>query len=122
MRRLWAALTLIAVTVGICVFHQYNLNRVYKETGRYLKRMVSQYDKGEYSKAAFTANELENNWKNNEKALGAFVTEDKLENVRIVIAELPYLAETEGHEFSIHVKKLNTALEHILEKEKPRVY
>lgn len=122
MRRLCAAVVLIIVTLGICVFNHYKLNSVYEETGKYLKRMESQYEKEKYLDAAFTANELENNWKKNEKALERFISEDKLEDVRVIVAELPHIAEKEGHEFQIHVKKLNRALEHIIEKEKPRVY
>ncbi len=122
MRRLWAAVVLIVITVGICVFHHYNLNKVYKETARYLKRMTSQYEKEKYTEASFTANELENNWEDNEKSLGRFMSEDKLEDVRVIVAELPQLAEKEGHEFVLHVKRLNSTLQHIVEKEKPRLY
>lgn len=122
MRRLWAAVVLVVITVGICVYDHYKLNSVYKETGKYLKRMETQYEKKEYSDAAFTANELENNWAKNERALEKFISEKKLENVRVIVSELPHLSEKEGHEFEIHVKKLNRALEHIIDKEKPRVY
>ncbi len=122
MRRLWAAIVLIALTVGICTFHHYNLKRVYKETDRYLKKVASQYKKGNYTDASFTANELENSWESNEKSLDRFVSENKLENVRVTIAELPFLAEYDNHEFSIHIKRLYAALEHIIDKEKPRLY
>lgn len=122
MRRLWAAVVLIAITLGICFFNRYYLNKVYEETGRYVKKISSLYKKEKYSDAVFTANELENSWKNNEKVLEKLISEDKLESVRVIISELPNLAKNESHEFSIHLKKLTETLKHILEKEEPRLY
>ena len=122
MRRLWAAVVLIAITLGICFFNQYYLENVYKETDRYVKKISSLYKKEKYTEAEFTANELENNWKKNEKVLEKLISEDKLESVRVVISELPHLAKDESHEFSIHLKKLKETLKHILEKEQPRIY
>ena len=122
MRRLWSAVVLIVVTLGVCFFNRYYLNKVYKETNRYVSKMSSLYKKEKYSDAVFTANELENSWKNNEKILEKLVSEDKLESVRVIVSELPYLAKDESHEFSIHLKKLTETLKHILEKEEPRLY
>ena len=122
MKRLWAAFILIAITLGICFFNRYNLAKVYNETDRYAKKINSLYKKEKYSDAAFTANELENSWKKSEKVLEKFISEDKLEDVRVIISELPNLAKNESHEFSIHLKKLTETLKHILEKEEPRLY
>lgn len=122
MRRLWAAFTLIAITLGICFFNKFYLNKVYDETNRYVKKISSLYNKERYSAAEFTANELENSWKKNEKTLEKFISEDKLESVRVIISELPNLAKDKSHEFSIHLKKLTETLKHIIEKEQPRLY
>ena len=122
MRRLWAAFLLIAITLGICFFNRFYLNEVYKETGRYVKKISLLYNKRRYTEAEFTANELENSWKKNEKILEKFVSEEKLESVRMIISELPSLAKDKSHEFSIHLKKLTETLKHILEKEQPRLY
>lgn len=122
MKRLWAAIVLIVICGGVCAFNIYYLNMANKETLRYAERIVSQYKKGEYEAASFTANELENSWEKNEKVLCRFLSENKLENVRVIIAELPNLAEYENHEFSFYIKKLHAALEHITGKEKLSIY
>ena len=108
--------------MGICFFNRFYLNKVYDETSRYVKKISSLYKKERYSEAEFTANELENSWKKNEKTLEKFVSEDKLESVRVIISELPNLSKDKSHEFSIHLKKLTETLKHIIEKEQPRLY
>ncbi len=122
MRRIWVAVVLVLIIASLSVYNILNLNNVSRDTQMYLKKMKQQFNKENYTAAEFTANELENSWKNNTKILDRFISQDHLEQVGSIVAELPYLAKSKSHEFIVHIELLKTHLQHIIDKEKLRLY
>ena len=113
---------LIAVVSSLCLFHIYNMQKVYDQSQQYLNKMKNQFNSKQYDSAEFTANEFENYWNNCEHILDYFVTQDHLEDIRITITEMPRLAKHKSKEFLSHIEILDSMLRHVKNKENTRLY
>lgn len=96
MKRLYVALCFLAVAISLCIFEQYKVHSVYKETTEYINTAIEQVDKEDFEKAKSTCKSLNNYWDKKQKYMTAMIDHGALDDASVTINNLEDLAENKS--------------------------
>jgi hypothetical protein len=96
MKRLYIAISFLAIAISLCVFEQYTVNDTYKTTTALIDTAIEDIDSNNIDNAINTCTELEKYWAKKEKYLKSMIDHGTLESASITINGLADLAESES--------------------------
>lgn len=98
MKRLLVIFGLLAVVLGLCFAQRVYLNRCYTEMNRALDGLEQSCREGDYSRAAFQAQKIEDKWVAYEKSLSYFLDNSDLSELGTALGGISKLATEESKE------------------------
>ena len=112
MSRIWAAVVIAIMILGLCVLESYKLNSAFDNAERMVINMQDKYkeDKKEIENDAKRLNKY---WESNEKMLSFFLSDGELDGLSLEISSLPLLYNDDN--FLYYCNSILFKIEHLKE-------
>lgn len=98
MKRVYLALGLLALCIGLCIFEQYTVETTYKETTVLINEAIEYTDKEDFEKAEKTCKELSDYWDKKYPVLTAMIDHGTLDEAGTTIYSLEDMAKEKSED------------------------
>lgn len=96
MNRLWCALLLTIIAVGICSFEFYSVNKCYNTFVETIDKTRSSIENGDYESANKLSKKIKSDWDKSEKKLNYILEHTAMDELSKDISELPDYTDKES--------------------------
>lgn len=96
MKRIYISLCFLAIAISLCVFEQYTVNAVYKQTNIYINTAIDEAEKQNYQDVKKACDELNEYWEKKQKYMAAMIDHGPLDDASVTIGNLSELAENKS--------------------------
>ncbi len=98
MKRVYIALAFLAVSISLCIFEQYTVNTMYKDTCAYIDKAIEYTEKEDYGNARKECRKLNKYWAKKYPCLTAMIDHGPLDEAGVTIDSLDELAKEENED------------------------
>ena len=98
MKRIYLALTFLALCIGLCIFEQYTVENTYNRTSEYIEQAIEYTDKEDYQSAKAECKKLTDFWNKRYPYLSAMIEHGTLDDAGITIYSLEEMAQEKSED------------------------
>ncbi len=120
MKRLWYALVLVILALGVCFFEYFSVKNCYDNFLYKIDQTRTFVENGEYEKANEVSREMKNDWNTREKRLNYILEHTVMDELSKDISELPDYTDKESKDDFLSVNdRIKKQLTSLYTSERP---